>query len=103
MACPPLQGAAAHHGARPATRGAASIDPAFRALFTRESVLASDWYAARLAAKQRHDIQLWRNHATYLENFLKKKNYAEEAQRLGIREKLEPPGKPTTRSRPLII
>ena len=26
--------------------------PEFRAMFTRESVLASDWYAARLDAKQ---------------------------------------------------
>jgi hypothetical protein len=51
--------------------------------------MASWWYADRLAAKQGHDIQLWRNHATYLENFLKKKNYAEEAQRLGIGKKLD--------------
>ncbi len=30
--------------------------PEFRELFTRESVLASDWYAARLDAKQATDI-----------------------------------------------
>ena len=63
--------------------------PEFRALFTRENVLASDWYAARLAAKQEHDICLWRGHANYLQNFLRKKNYAEEAKRLGIAAKLE--------------
>jgi hypothetical protein len=58
-------------------------------LFNRDSVVASAWYDRRLEAKQRHDIKLWRHHATYLENFLKKKNYAEEAQRLGIPARLE--------------
>ena len=42
-----------------------------------------------MAAKQQHDIRLWFNHANYLQNFLKKKNYAEEAVRLGIEGKLE--------------
>lgn len=88
MACPPLK-ALLHIMVHGHYEGRGVDDPAFRALFTRESVLASEWYTARLAAKQRHDIQLWRNHASYLENFLKKKNYADEAQRLGIREKLE--------------
>ena len=47
------------------------------------------WPLARLAAKQEHDIRLWRDHANYLQNFLKKKNYAEEAKRLGIPARLE--------------
>ena len=72
-----------HHGGRDVN------DPAFRALFTRENVLASDWYAQRLAAKQEHEIRLWRDHTNYLRNFLKKKNYAEEAKRLGIPARLE--------------
>ena len=63
--------------------------PDIRALFTRENIIASDWYAARLAAKQQHDARLWRSHATYLQNFLKKKNYQEEAGRLGIASKLD--------------
>ena len=88
MACPPLR-ALLHIMARGQYEGRGVTDPEFRSLFTRESVMASGWYAARLAAKQRHDIQLWRNHAAYLENFLKKKNYADEAQRLGIRKKLD--------------
>jgi hypothetical protein len=32
--------------------------PALRALFTREAMLASDWYHERLVVKQR-DIALW--------------------------------------------
>ncbi|MGD0811973.1 MAG: hypothetical protein ABSA83_00040 [Verrucomicrobiota bacterium] len=87
-ACPPLQAllqimAHGQHEGRDASH------PEFRALFTRQNVLASDWYAARLSAKQEHDVQLWQRHADYLQSFLKKKNYAEEAKRLGIAARLE--------------
>jgi hypothetical protein len=88
MACPPLK-ALLHIMARGHDEGRDVNHATFRSLFARESVMASGWYAERLASKQRHDIQLWRNHATYLENFLKKKNYADEAERLGIRGKLD--------------
>jgi len=88
MACPPLK-ALLHIMARGSHEGRDVTHPGFRVLFNRDSVVKSAWYARRLEAKQRHDIQLWRHHATYLENFLKKKNYAEEAQRLGIPAKLE--------------
>lgn len=87
-ACPPLQ-ALLHIMAHGHHEGRLVDDPAFRALFKRENVLSSDWYAARLAAKQEQEVRLWRDHASYLQNFLKKKNYAEEAQRLGIPGKLE--------------
>ena len=62
--------------------------PEVRKLFTREAVLASDWYAARLAAKQRIDRQLWRRHVEYLNRFLKQASHADEAARLGIAERL---------------
>jgi hypothetical protein len=87
LACPPLQ-ALLHIMARGHHEGRGVNHPEFRALFTRESVMGSDWYAARLAAKQSQETQLWRKHIAYLENFLKKKNYAEEAVRLGIGAKL---------------
>ena len=87
-ACPPLQCllhimAHGHHQGRDVNH------PEIRALFKRENVIASDWYAARLAAKQEHDVQLWRRHATYMQNFLRKKNYEEEAVRLGVAAKLD--------------
>ena len=37
-------------------------DPDVRQLFTREAVLASDWYRARLEAKQARDVALWTRH-----------------------------------------
>lgn len=88
MACPPLK-ALLHIMARGNFEGRDVTHPGLRVLFSRDSVVASDWYARRLEAKQDHDIKLWRRHATYLENFLKKKNYADEAARLGIPAKLE--------------
>jgi hypothetical protein len=63
--------------------------PDVRNLFTRESLLASDWYAARLAAKQAVDRQLWRRHVDYLDRFSKKASHTDEAARLGIAAKLE--------------
>jgi hypothetical protein len=88
MACPPLQ-ALLHIMAHGHFEGRDVTHPAVRVLFNRDSVMASAWYARRLEAKQKLDISLWRRHATYLENFLKKKNYADEAARLGIPAKLE--------------
>jgi hypothetical protein len=88
MACPPLK-ALLHIMARGSYEGRDINHPAFRVLFNRDSVAHSAWYQRRLEAKQRHDIKLWRMHAAYLENFLKKKNYAEEAQRLGIPARLD--------------
>jgi hypothetical protein len=43
--------------------GMTESDPALRALFTRENLLASDWYQQRLATKQAVDVALWKRHA----------------------------------------
>jgi hypothetical protein len=37
-------------------------DPAIRGMFSRDSMLASDWYHDRLLARQKHDIALWTRH-----------------------------------------
>jgi hypothetical protein len=88
LACPPLK-VLLHIMAHGEHEGRDVNHPDIRAMFTRENVLSSDWYVARLEAKQHHDIRLWHNHATYLQSFLKKKNYADEAERLGIKSKLD--------------
>ena len=65
--------------------------PEVRKLFTREYLLASDWYAARLKAKQAVDHKLWRRHVEYLDKFLKRTSHADEAARLGIADRLDSP------------
>jgi hypothetical protein len=64
-------------------------DPEIRALFTRESVLASDWYRARLAAKQAVDSRLWQRHADYLQKSLSNPGYANVSGRLNLGERLD--------------
>ena len=86
-ACPPLR--ALLHIMRDGTwEGRGADDPVFRALFTRESLLASDWYRARLEAQRTIDAWLADNQARYLEKFLTRANYADVAARLDIRSRL---------------
>jgi hypothetical protein len=87
-ACPPLN-ALLHIMLHDRWESKGLDDPGVRALFTRESLLAGDWYAARLAAKQGIDRALWRRHVAYLERFLKRPGYADEAARLGIAGRLQ--------------
>ncbi len=87
-ACPPLK-ALLHIMVEDKWEGKTLESPEFRKLFTRESLLASDWYAARLAAKQKVDRQLWLRHVDYLDRFLKRTSHAEEASRLFIADRLK--------------
>jgi len=87
QACPPLK-ALLHimlHGQWEA-KGLNHVE--VRALFTRDNLLASDWYAARLAAKQRIDRRLWGRHVDYLDRFMKRTSHADEAARLNIAHRL---------------
>ena len=72
-ACPPLK-ALLHIMAHGSYEGMRLPDSEFRALFEREAVLASDWYAERLEVKQERDIALWNRHATELNNFRRSAN-----------------------------
>jgi hypothetical protein len=61
-ACPPIK-ALLHIMAYGDYQGMSANDPRLLAMFTRESLLASDWYRDRLRAKQCLDIALWTRHA----------------------------------------
>ena len=86
-ACPPLK-ALLHIMAYGHYEGKDLHHPDIRALFTREALLASDWYQARLDAKVAVDTALWDRHIAYLESFLAKPNYQSELRRLRIQERL---------------
>lgn len=88
LACPPLR--ALLHIMRDGHYEGLGVEaPGVRQLFTRESLLGSDWYARRLEARQEREIRLWRQHVRSLEGFLSKETQAEEAVRLGIQERLD--------------
>jgi hypothetical protein len=59
-----------------------------RRMFTREALLDSEWYRARLRIKQERDIALWTRNVRALGEFLAMPGHREEARRLGITERL---------------
>ena len=62
--------------------------PEIRALFTREALLASEWYRERLVIKQKRDVALWQRHVRSLTAFLARAGHRDEAERLGIAGRL---------------
>jgi hypothetical protein len=87
LACPPLR-ALLHIMAKGDYEGHGLDAPEVRSLFTREHVLGSDWYAARLAAKQQADIALWTRHVRTLEEFMAAKANKAVTTRLRLAKRL---------------
>jgi hypothetical protein len=67
-ACPPLR-ALLEIMAHGSYYGMRAEHPEVRGMFTREALLASDWYSERLGVKQGRDIALWRRHVQALDQF----------------------------------
>jgi phosphoenolpyruvate carboxykinase (diphosphate) len=67
-ACPPLR-VLLHIMAHGQFEGKDERHPDVRAMFTRESLLESEWYRERLATKQSRDTALWKEHNEALEAF----------------------------------
>jgi hypothetical protein len=88
LACPPLR-ALLHIMAHGQWEGKDANAPEVRALFTREALLASEWYAARLKSKQAADIALWARHVRTLEAFTADKMNATVAAGLGLEGRLD--------------
>ena len=87
LACPPLKAVLSvmAHGN---WEGKTLDDPDVRAMFTRDSLLASDWYQARLAAKQQSDIRLWTAHKNYLSGFTEDPQQVDLVSRHGLQQRL---------------
>jgi phosphoenolpyruvate carboxykinase (diphosphate) len=87
QACPPLK-ALLHIMLHDEWEGKGLEHAEFRKLFTRENLLASDWYAARLKAKQAVDRRLWKRHADYLNHFMRKPSHEDVAAEFSIAGRL---------------
>jgi len=86
QAVPPLR--ALLHIMRDGTfEGAGLGDPAFRAMFTRQSVMDSDWYRARLEMRRELEVRHWNHLVAYIERLLSRPEYSREAERLGLHER----------------
>ena len=88
LACPPLR-ALLHIMRDGQHEGRALSHPEIRALFSREALLASDWYAERLKTKQLADVKLWQRHAKRLEAFLARNKGSNVTASLNIRDRLD--------------
>jgi hypothetical protein len=89
-ACPPLK-ALLHIMTQGSYQGTTAGDPRLRAQFSRESVLASDWYRERLRTKQHKDIALWRRHVKALEEY--RDSWAEAAGGIDLQGRLAAAGR----------
>lgn len=87
QACPPLK-ALLHIMLNDGWEGKGLDHPEVQKFFTREYLLASDWYAARLAARQKIDRALSKRHVEYLNQFLRKPSHEDVAGSLKISERL---------------
>jgi hypothetical protein len=87
-ACPPLK-ALLHIMANGEYEGKDVQHPDIRAMFSRDYLLASDWYRERLEVKQARDVTLWRRHVHNLKQFIKLASHANVAERLQIEERLK--------------
>ena len=87
-ACPPLK-ALLYIMAEGNYKGRHLTDPAIREMFTRETMLSSDWYKARLLCKQQRDITLWQKNVEYIRNFTKRTCYKDVIEELELRKLLK--------------
>jgi hypothetical protein len=84
LACPPLRALLEIMAHGRSAEGHGLDAPELRAMFSRESVLASAWYAARLDAKQRSDEARLTRAVASLYDFLDRSDNAGVANRLGL-------------------
>jgi hypothetical protein len=87
-ACPPLQ-ALLHCMANGVFEGKTIDDPSIRAMFTREYLMASDWYQERLQIKQARDATLWQMSRRYLEQKMDESSEEDTAKWADLQERVE--------------
>jgi hypothetical protein len=87
LACPPLR-ALLHIMRDGEFEGKGVGDPAIRALFTREALLGSDWYAARLRAQQARDVRAWTDRVGYMDAALRDASLSGDTPQQAIRSHL---------------
>ena len=87
-ACPPVRALLEIMADGISADGLTLDDPAFRAMFTRESVLASPWYAERLDAAQAQLIERAEAGIAAIEQLLAEDGDSSVAGRMSLRERL---------------
>lgn len=86
-ACPPLR-AVLSIMSQGDYEGKTINDPELRQLFTRESLLESDWYKQRLAEKKNRDIAHWQGFESRLVDFVSDETEKDVAKELNLQSRL---------------
>jgi hypothetical protein len=86
-ACPPLKALLQIMATGQSLEGWTLNSPEFRALFATQAVLESDWYAARLDAKQRLDVRRAEFSLASLNHFMAQPINAEVVDRLNLTQR----------------
>jgi len=87
LACPPLK-ALLSIMANGDYKGRGLDSPEVRNLFTRDALIESEWYRARLEAKQEGETKLWQRHVKTLEAILDEPVYKDVVTRMGLKPRL---------------
>lgn len=89
LAVPPIRGLLEIMATGVTAQGHDLDSPEFRELFTRESVLASDWYFARLDAKRAEDVRRAKAAVDTMSGFYRKDGNEAAIERIGMADRLE--------------
>ncbi|MCG6567946.1 hypothetical protein [Tessaracoccus sp. ZS01] len=88
LAVPPIRALLEIMATGSSAEGLTLHDEAFRAMFDRDNVLASDWYFERLRSKTAADAKLAEMATGAMQRFISEEVNADAAQRLCISEKI---------------
>jgi hypothetical protein len=87
LACPPIQ-AVLSIMAYGEYEGKTISDPELRSMFTRQSLLASDWYRQRLAAKKDRELEHWQAFERRIVDQLSRESATDVAAEIDLQERL---------------
>ena len=87
LACPPLK-AVLSIMAFGDYQGKTIDDPEIREMFTRESLLGSDWYQVRLEARRNRETRHWQAFQRRLEDYLDSPMHRDVSAELGLQDRL---------------
>ncbi len=88
LACPPLYKLLTIMANGQTQEGWTLDTPEFRKMFDRDEILHSEWYAARLNAKQVEDIRRASNAVVALRSFVRLEVNAEAVERMNLRSRV---------------
>ena len=89
LAVPPIRALLEIMASGTSSEGWTLNDPQLRETFTRESVLASDWYAERLDAKQAEDVRRSEQGIAHLEQFMADPRNATACEEIDVQARLD--------------